>query len=121
VNLFDSSAPLAYLRAEPGRDRVREQLVEGGRVSAANWAEVAAKSQTVGPSLLQARALILSWGLSVEPVLELDAELAARLWRRGSGLSLGDRLCLATAERLDATVCTADSAWGTSGRIRQIR
>jgi ribonuclease VapC len=59
--------------------------------------------------------------LAVEPVQADDAENAARLWRRGAGLSLADRLCLATAERLDAMVWTADTAWGSNGRVRQIR
>jgi PIN domain nuclease of toxin-antitoxin system len=43
------------------------------------------------------------------------------MWRPGSGLSLGDRLCLALAQRLDADVLTADRAWGEEGLIRQIR
>ena len=49
------------------------------------------------------------------------AERAAALWRRGSGLSLADRFCLALADRLDATIWTADTAWGQTDRIRQIR
>ena len=67
------------------------------------------------------QGLLLSYGLRVEPVLAEDAEAAARLWRAGSGLSLADRLCLATAQRLGATVWTADGAWGASERVRQIR
>ena len=35
----------------------------------------------------------------------------ARLWHRGSGLSLGDRFCLALAKRLDCPALTADRAW----------
>ena len=31
-----------------------------------------------------------------------------------------DRLCLALGARLHATIFTADQAWGTNGRIRQI-
>jgi len=54
-------------------------------------------------------------------VLVDDAELAARLWRTGSGLSLADRLCLATGRRLEATVWTADSAWGSADGVRQVR
>ena len=50
-----------------------------------------------------------------------DGEWAARRWRRGEGLSLGDRLCLALAERLDTDVLTADTSWGTDDRVRQIR
>ena len=59
--------------------------------------------------------------LAVEPVVSADAEAAARLWQRGSGLSLGDRLCLATAQRLGAVVWTADTAWGTVDPVRQVR
>ena len=55
------------------------------------------------------------------PVLVQDAEWAARRWRRGEGLSLADRLCLALAERTDEEVLTADGSWGRTGRVRQIR
>jgi ribonuclease VapC len=49
-------------------------------------------------------------------VLDLKAEGGVqaglmRLSTRGAGLSLGDRLCLATAQRLPARVMTADRAW----------
>ncbi len=57
----------------------------------------------------------------VAPVEAVDAEWAAMRWRPGEGLSLGDRLCLAFAERLDATVLTADTQWGDDGRVRQLR
>jgi PIN domain nuclease of toxin-antitoxin system len=57
----------------------------------------------------------------VEPVTRIDAEWAAARWRAGEGLSLGDRLCLALGERLDAEVWTADRRWGEAGRVRQIR
>ena len=40
---------------------------------------------------------------------------------RIEGLADGLRLHLSTGERLDAEVLTADRAWGTVGRIRQIR
>lgn len=50
-----------------------------------------------------------------------DAEWAAPRWRAGEGLSLGDRLCLALGDRLDADVWTADRRWGDPGRIGEIR
>ena len=50
-----------------------------------------------------------------------DAERAAGLWRRGSGRSIADRICMATALRLEAHVWTADKAWGTSEGISQVR
>ena len=68
-----------------------------------------------------AHSLLKSYGLVIEAVREDDAEWAARRWRRGEGLSLADRLCLALGTRLDADIHTADRTWGTDGRIRQIR
>jgi PIN domain nuclease of toxin-antitoxin system len=121
VNLFDSSALLCFLRGETGADVVERELLAGGACSAANWSEVAQKVAEREQDWRPARALLLSYDLVVEPVVTADAEAAARLWRRGSGLSLGDRLCLATAQRLDAVVWTADTAWGTADPVRQIR
>jgi PIN domain nuclease of toxin-antitoxin system len=121
VNVFDSSALLCFLRGEAGADVVERELLVGGACRAANWSEVA---QTVGEreqDWRPSRALLLSYDLTVEPVITADAEAAARLWRRGSGLSLSDRLCLATAQRLDAVVWTADTAWGTADPVRQVR
>ncbi|MCW2529889.1 MAG: type toxin-antitoxin system VapC family toxin [Pseudonocardiales bacterium] len=98
-----------------------QYLADGGRCSAANWSETAQKVRARDADWDLARALLLSYGLTVEPVTEADAELAARTWKYGSGLSLADRFCLATADRLDAVVVTADSAWGSTGRVRQVR
>ena len=69
----------------------------------------------------RARALLLSYPLTVEPVIIEDAEGAAVRWQHGSGLSLADRLCLALGDRLDATVWTADTHWGSDGLVHQIR
>jgi PIN domain nuclease of toxin-antitoxin system len=121
VNLFDASALLCFLQGEEGTDVVERELVAGGACSAANWSETAQKLIAHGHDWGLARGLLRTYSLAVEPVREDDAELAAELWRAGSGLSLADRLCLATAERLAATVWTADSAWGSSEMIQQIR
>ncbi|MCG2623303.1 type II toxin-antitoxin system VapC family toxin [Arthrobacter sp. I2-34] len=121
MNLFDASALLSFLAGEPGADLVEEQLLVGGACSAVNWSETAQKLLSRGKDWDLSRGLLLSYSLAIEPVQADDAERAALLWRRGTGLSLADRLCLATAERLDATVWTADTAWGSGGRIRQIR
>ena len=56
-----------------------------------------------------------------QQVTQADAERAAALWQRGSGLSLEDRLCLALADRLDAEAWTADRAWGGRPRVVQVR
>lgn len=121
VHVFDASALLAYLQGEDGSAVVEEALETGGACGAANWSEVAQKVHGHGRDWALARSLLLSFGLSVEPVTSDDAERAAAGWRRGAGLSLADRLCLALGDRLDAPVLTADSAWGDSGRVQQIR
>lgn len=121
MNLFDASALLCFLQGETGADLVERELIVGGVCSAANWSETAQKLMAHGQDWDQVQALLLSYPLAVEPVQQRDAEVAARLWRRGSGLSLGDRLCLATAQRLGATVWTADAAWGSSKTVKQVR
>ncbi len=121
MNLFDASALLAFLQDEEGAGVVERALETGGICGAANWSEVAQKVQAHGRDWELARALLTSYDLRVEPVGAADAEGAAQLWRTGSGLSLGDRLCLTLGQRLDAIVWTADTTWGTNDPIRQIR
>jgi len=121
VSVIDASALLSYLQGETGADVVEERLVAGAVCGAANWSEVAQKVLGADRDWDVARALLLSYGLGVEPVTREDGEWAARRWRRGEGLSLADRLCLALGVRLDVGVWTADGTWGTDGRVRQIR
>jgi ribonuclease VapC len=121
VTVLDSSAILAFLQDEPGATPVEMALESGAVCGAANWSEVAQKVLAAGRDWELVRALILSYPLAIEPVTSADAERAARAWRRGAGLSLGDRLCMALADRLDVDVLTADSAWGDTGRVIQIR
>ncbi len=119
--VLDASALLAFLQDEPGGDVVEDALVEGARCGAANWSEVAQRVLATGRDWELVRALLASYDLVVEPVWAEDGEWAARRWRRGEGLSLADRLCLALGERAAAEVLTADGAWGDGGRVRQIR
>jgi PIN domain nuclease of toxin-antitoxin system len=119
--VLDASALLAFLQDEPGAAAVEEALGQGARCSAANWSEVAQRVLGSDRDWDLVRALLASYDLAVEPVTADDAEWAARRWRRGEGLSLADRLCLALGERNDAPVLTADRSWGHQGRVRQIR
>lgn len=119
--VIDASALLAFVQGEDGSEAVEAALVGGARCGAANWSEVAQKVRAAGRDWELVRALLLTYRVTVEPVVVDDAEWAARRWRRGEGLSLADRLCLALAERVDAPVLTADRSWGTETRIRQIR
>jgi len=119
--VLDASALLAYLQGEEGAVLVEQQLDEGARCTAVNWSEVAQKVLAAGRDWDLARALLLSHPLEVEPVTMVDAELAAQRWRRGAGLSLADRVCLAVAEHLGVEAWTADAAWGDGDGVRQIR
>ena len=120
--VLDASAMLAFLQDEAGAGEVEAALGGGGAwCGAANWSEVAQKMRATGRDWPLARALLASYEIRVEPVIEEDAEWAARRWRQGEGLSLADRLCMALGERLDADVLTADTAWGSAGRVQQIR
>ena len=79
------------------------------------------RSARIGRNWDLSRSLLVSYGIQVEAVTATDAEWAAGRWAPGEGLSLADRLCMALGDRLDADIWTADQAWGTSGRIRQVR
>jgi PIN domain nuclease of toxin-antitoxin system len=119
--VLDASAILAFLAGEPGADEVEACLAEGAVCGAANWSEVAQKILAAGRDWGLARALLHSYALGIEAVTVDDAEWAARRWRRGEGLSLADRLCLALAARVGAEAWTAEATWGTGDGIRQIR
>ena len=121
MNVFDASALLTFLQGERGAPDVEEALRDGGACGAANWSEVAQKVRAHGRNWDLSRSLLASYGVRVEAVTAGDAEWAARRWAPGEGLSLADRLCMALGQRLDADIWTADHAWGTGGRIRQIR
>ena len=119
--VLDASAILAFLQDEAGADVVEEAMELGPTCGAANWSEVAQKVLAANRDWDLVRALLVSYDVRVEPVLTDDAEWAAHRWRPGEGLSLADRLCLALAERVDTDVLTADTQWGSDGRVRQVR
>lgn len=121
MTLIDASALLAFLQDEGGSDRVEEALEAGALCTAVNWSEVAQKVRAAGRDWDLARALLLSFELQIEAVTFDDGELAAALWRAGSGLSLADRICIAVGRRLQADILTADRSWGTEPPITQIR
>lgn len=121
MNLFDASAVLVFLQGEDGADTVERALEQGGRISAVNWSEAAQKVRAAGGSWPLSAGLLRTYDVAVEPVSRQDAERAAALWVRGGPLSLADRICLATGERLAAVVWTADRAWGDQEPVRQVR
>jgi len=88
-------------------------IADGARISAVNLAEVVTRMVDQGYDEEEAHADLASLALEVVP---FDEELAYRtgLLRtatRSAGLSLGDRACLALAERLGLPALTADRSW----------
>ncbi|MBU6244666.1 MAG: PIN domain-containing protein [Actinomycetales bacterium] len=119
--VIDASAMIALLAGERGSAVVQEAMDAEPVMSAAQVGELAGfyAGSLVEWSVVS--ALLDAWGVRIEPVTRQDAQRAGLMLDRSTGLSLGDRLCLALAERLDAQVITADRAWGRAGRVRQIR
>jgi ribonuclease VapC len=116
VTVLDASALLAFLQREPGADVV-EGALAGGVCGAANWSEVAQKVRQGGGNWSVAREILLSYGLRIEAVTAADGEAAASLWTRRTGLSLGDRLCLALGARLGGEIVTTDTAWAGMANV----
>lgn len=110
TQVLDASAVLAWLQQETGADVV-DPLLDGGVMSAANWAEVLQKAQRVGVPATATALSLKALGVRVEPVIEEDATAIVRWWFEDSALSLGDRCCLALAERLGGRAVTAEGAW----------
>lgn len=110
--VLDASALLAFLHDEPGAARVRDAL-EGGSVSAVNWAEVVQKASRRGVEVTGMREEFEDIGVVFEPFTPEQAEVAARLWERTRtrGLSLADRACLALGMERRVAVLTADREW----------
>lgn len=110
--VLDCSAVLAVVFDEPGRERVSSALPES-RLSAVNLAEVVTKLTERGVAAEDLRAVVAPFLGSVAAFDE-DLAIAAGALRadtRTAGLSLGDRACLALAQRDGATALTADRAW----------
>ena len=110
--VLDASAVLALLNDEPGAERVASAL-ERASINAVNLAEVMGRLRRGGLGRDDcARAM----GCLPLEIVPFDRALAAEvaeleMLTAGSGLSLGDRACLATARLRRQPALTADRAW----------
>ena len=110
--VLDASAVLAMLNVEPGGDVVAD-FIGRARISSVNVIEVLTRLVDKGQSFADARRTFAMLQLDIEPV---DADLAyaaaaLRSLTKSKGLSLGDRVCIALAQRLSVPVLTSDTAW----------
>lgn len=111
--VLDSSAILAVIHQEPGWEKLPRTLLETAAVSTVNLAEVQGKLVINGWHPEDA------WQDATAVVREVFAFTAEHAKAAGtlisqtrtSGLSLGDRSCLALALELNAPVYTADRSW----------
>lgn len=110
--VLDASAILALLQGETGGEHVASYL-RGSHISTVNLAEIAQKLVTDGASDQGVLDTFVDFPCDV---VDFDRAMAFRTGflrrtTRERGLSLGDRACLALAERLGLPVLTADRAW----------
>jgi ribonuclease VapC len=110
--VLDASVVLAHINGEPGADAIG-QLAEDALISAVNLAEVYTKLAEHGLSTTDARLIIDRYAFEIVPFDEALARQtgAMRSTTRRLGLSLGDRACLALAQREALPALTADRSW----------
>jgi PIN domain nuclease of toxin-antitoxin system len=110
--VLDASAVLALLKRERGEDIVRDYLPRSAMsvINAAECVDVLARS---GAPLVRATMAIANLDIELVDCDWSIASVAAatRSTTAKSGLSLGDCICLATAQARGAPVVTADRSW----------
>lgn len=116
IRVLDASVLIAAMLREPGGQDAIERASER-RVSAVNLAEVRSKLVDRGWAEEAVDESLALLDTPVEPFTEMDARQVAFLrgLTRQSGLSIGDRACIALAQRLGAAVMTADRNWAGIG------
>lgn len=114
--VLDSSAFLAVINDEQGSESVAA-LLDEAVICSVNYAEVVTKIVERGASIVETRRKL---ALIDVPVVDFDMALAERTGAlrsdtKRASLSLGDRACLALAERDGVTAVTSDRRWTDAG------
>jgi PIN domain nuclease of toxin-antitoxin system len=110
--VLDASALLALLKDEPGAAMVATALPDA-QISAVNWAEVVSHFIHLGMPPHEVEAMLRPLPLTVVAADKGLGVAAGRLraMTASAGLSLGDRFCLALAQRDGVPAMTADRQW----------
>lgn len=110
--VLDASAIIAMLKGERGAAKVAAEV---GRawVSSVNYAEVISHFVHAGMPEREVDAMLDPLPLTVVPADKALAQIAGRLRSATAeaGLSLGDRFCLALAQRDGLPAWTSDHNW----------
>lgn len=111
--VLDSSALLAVIQNEPGREGVEAVLQAGVAMSVVNKSEVVSRLADQGQSQTEIESKLDQFDIVYHPFDERAAWLTGLLRppTRDAGLSLGDRACLALAIDLQLPVLTGDHPW----------
>jgi ribonuclease VapC len=120
--VLDSSAILADVHGEAGAEETRAAIA-GACISAVNYAEVITKLIELGASATEAKFTAETLAYKVVEVDQARAASAGMMHERTrrTGVSLGDRFCLALGEELRLPVLTADRRWKDLGLDVEIR
>lgn len=112
--VLDASALLALLRNEPGAAKVADAIASA-RMSSVNYAEVVSHFIRAGMPADQVDAMLRPLPMNVVAADQALATIAGGLRAATAevGLSLGDRFCLALAQRDGLPALTADKQWRT--------
>ncbi|WP_179563132.1 MULTISPECIES: type II toxin-antitoxin system VapC family toxin [unclassified Sphingomonas] len=112
--VLDASALLALLRDEPGAGKVADAIADA-RMSSVNYAEVVSHFIHAGMPADEVDAMLKPLPVTIVDADQALATIAGRLRAATAeaGLSLGDRFCLALANRDGLTALTADKQWRT--------
>lgn len=110
--VLDSSALLAFINGEPGREKVAIRLPEA-IISAVNYAEVVSKLIAKGGTPAQVTAILDVIDIEIVAFDQSQATTAGNLIHQTKdfGLSLGDRACLALALHDSSSAMTTDKIW----------
>ena len=110
--VIDTSVILAFVRREPGGERLPDYAGDA-LMSTVNLAETVTKCIDLGIDPDSAIAFVRESGIELVDLTAEQAILAGRLRHKAPKgiLSLGDRACIAAAILSGRTAVTADKVW----------